>query len=167
MGKEIGSRDTKSTITSKDDKTEKYEMFGQGGKNNTIEKQIEVINQKVLGEKGRLKTHRDGTKQYRQKRTFQINERKFYLKFREGNVKTMQQQDARKAKLFWSTVWERGNHNKKAEWQNCRKVSQKPKRRIYTRIPNWKTPGLDSMHGFWFKQFTSIHDKLTIEISRY
>ena len=25
------------------------------------------------------------------------------------------------------------------------------------RIPNWKTPGHDRIHGFWFKKFTSIY----------
>ena len=23
------------------------------------------------------------------------------------------------------------------------------------KIPNWKTPGPDGIHGFWFKKFTS------------
>ena len=35
------------------------------------------------------------------------------------------------------------------------------------KIPNWKTPGHDGIHGFWFKKFTSIHDSLAIEMNRY
>ena len=31
------------------------------------------------------------------------------------------------------------------------------------RIPNWKTPG---HHGFWFKKFTSVHDRLGLEMNR-
>ena len=31
---------------------------------------------------------------------------------------------------------------------------------------NWKTPGLDDIHGFWFKKFTSIHDRLATEINK-
>ena len=27
------------------------------------------------------------------------------------------------------------------------------------KISNWKTPGHDGIHGFWFKKFTSIHDR--------
>ena len=27
------------------------------------------------------------------------------------------------------------------------------------KISNWKTPGLNGIHGFWFKKFTSIHDR--------
>ena len=40
--------------------------------------QLEEINEKVLAKKGRLKRYRQRVKQYRQNRTFQNNERKFY-----------------------------------------------------------------------------------------
>jgi len=25
------------------------------------------------------------------------------------------------------------------------------------RIPNWKSPGIDLIHGYWLKNFTSVH----------
>ena len=31
---------------------------------------------------------------------------------------------------------------------------------------NWKTPSHDGIHGIWFKKFTSIHDRLELEIKR-
>ena len=31
---------------------------------------------------------------------------------------------------------------------------------------NWKTSGHDGIHGFWFKKFTSIHDRLALEINK-
>ena len=34
------------------------------------------------------------------------------------------------------------------------------------KISNWKTPEHDGIHGFWFKKFTSIHDRLALEINR-
>ena len=33
-------------------------------------------------------------------------------------------------------------------------------------IENWKTPGLDSIHRFLFKKFTSIHDRLATELNK-
>ena len=33
-------------------------------------------------------------------------------------------------------------------------------------IPNWKAPGLDGIHGFWFKKSTSIHDRLVTEMNK-
>ena len=29
---------------------------------------------------------------------------------------------------------------------------------------NWKMLGHEGIHGFWFKKFTSIHDRLAIEM---
>ena len=34
------------------------------------------------------------------------------------------------------------------------------------KISNWKTPGHDGIHVFWFKKFTSIHDRLALEINK-
>ena len=31
---------------------------------------------------------------------------------------------------------------------------------------NWITQGHDGIHGFWFKKFPSIHDKLALEMNR-
>ena len=33
-------------------------------------------------------------------------------------------------------------------------------------MSNWKIPGHDGIHGFWFKKFTSIHDGLALEMNR-
>ena len=34
------------------------------------------------------------------------------------------------------------------------------------KISNWKAPGHDGIHGFWFKKFTSIHGRLALEMNR-
>ena len=34
------------------------------------------------------------------------------------------------------------------------------------KISNWKTPGYDGIHGFCLKKFTSIHDRLELEMNR-
>ena len=34
---------------------------------------------------------------------------------------------------------------------------------IYSKISNWKTPDHDGKHGFWFKKFAPIHDRLVLE----
>ena len=39
-------------------------------------------------------------------------------------------------------------------------------KKILKKISNWKTSGHDGIHGFWFKKFTSIHDRLALEINR-
>ena len=34
------------------------------------------------------------------------------------------------------------------------------------KISNWKTPGHDGIHGFWFKKFIFIHGRLALEMNR-
>ena len=70
-------------------------------------------------------------------------------------------------------------HNENAEWINnitreLEGLEEGPKTEIHIdllkktlkRISNWKTPGHDGIHGFWFKKFTSIHGRPALEINR-
>ena len=70
-------------------------------------------------------------------------------------------------------------HNEKAEWINhitrkLEELEEGPKAEIHTdllkttlkKVSNWKTPGHDGMHGFWFKKFTSILDTLALEMNK-
>ena len=66
--------------------------------------QLVEINQKVLAKEGRLKRYREMVKQYRQNRTSQNNERKFYQQVGGNGKETNQQPDATKAEKFWSKI---------------------------------------------------------------
>ena len=70
-------------------------------------------------------------------------------------------------------------YNKKAEWINnmtrdIRRTWRRPKggnthrftQNDTNKISNWKTPGHDGIHGFWFKKFASIHDRLALEMNK-
>ena len=35
------------------------------------------------------------------------------------------------------------------------------------KISNWKSPGHDGIHGFWFKKFISIHSRRALEMIIY
>ena len=69
--------------------------------------------------------------------------------------------------------------DKRAEWINnitreLEGLEKGPKAEMHIdllkttlkRIPNLKTPGHDGIHGFWFKKFTFIHDKIALEMNR-
>ena len=150
--------------------------------NTTQEKltvQLEEIHQKVLEKEGRLKRYRQRVKQYRQNRTFQNNERKFYQQLGGDNNKTHQHPNAKETERFWTKMWQPKQHNEKAEWINhitkeLEQLEEGPKTEIHTdllrmtlkKVSNWKTPGHDGIHGFWFKKFTSIHDRLVLEMNK-
>ena len=58
--------------------------------------------------------------------------------------------------------------------KRTRRTGRRPEKRKYTsvyserhlKISNWKIPGHDAMHGFWFKKFTSIHDRPALEMNK-
>ena len=69
-------------------------------------------------------------------------------------------------------------NNEMAEWINHitreLKELEVPKAEIHSdllkttlkKVLNWKTPGHDGIHGFWFKKSTSIHDRLALEMNK-
>ena len=34
------------------------------------------------------------------------------------------------------------------------------------KVPNWKMPGYDGIHGSWFKKYTSLYEWLAIKMNR-
>ena len=69
--------------------------------------QLEEKKQKVPAKEGRLKRYRQRVKQYRQNRTFQNNERKFYQQLGGSDTKTYQQPDAKETERFWTKIGEK------------------------------------------------------------
>ena len=123
--------------------------------------QLEEIYQKVMAKEGRLKRYRQRVKQYRQNRTFQNNERKFYQQLGGDDNKTYQQLNAKETERFWTKIWQPKQHNEKAEWishitKELEQLKEGPKAEIHTdllkttlkKVSNWKTPGHDGIHGF-------------------
>ena len=71
------------------------------------------------------------------------------------------------------------NHNGNAVWiktmtKELKGLEEAPKAEIHIdllkstlkKVSNWKMPGHDGIHVFWFKKFTSIHDRLVLEMNR-
>ena len=133
----------------------------------------------MLAKERRLKRYRQRVKQYRQNGSFQNNERKFYQQLGGSDTKTYQQPDAKETERFWTKIWQPKKHNENTEWINnitreLEGLEEGPKTEIHIdlpkttikRISNWKAPGHDGIHGFWFKKFTSIHGRLALEMNR-
>ena len=141
--------------------------------------QLEAINQKVMAKEGILKRYRQRVKQYRQNRTFQNNERKFYQQVGGSDLKTYQQSNIKETERFWTKIWQPKKHNENAEWINnitreLEGLEEGSKMEIHIDllkttlkiISNWKAPGHDGIHCFWLKKFTSIHGRLALEMNR-
>ena len=119
-------------------------------------------------------------KQYRQNRTFLNNERKFSQQFGGSDTKTYQQPDVKETERFWTKkIWQPKKHNENAEWikniaRELVELEEGSKTEIYfdllkitlKRISNWKAPGHEGIHSFWFRKITSIHGRLALEMNR-
>ena len=178
----LESQIKKNTKTSPNDKKERRWNKREEGTGNVekITVQLKEINQKVLAKEGRLKRYWQRVKQYRQNRTFQNNERKFYQQLGGSDTKTYQQPDAKETERFWTKIWQPKKHSENAEWINnitreLEGLEEGLKMEIHVdllkttlkRISNWKAPGHDGIHGFCFKKFTSIHGRLALEMNRW
>ena len=71
-----------------------------------LTEQLEEIHQNILAKEGRLKRYRRRVKQYRQNRTFQNNERKFYQQLGGDDNKIHQQPNAKETERFWTKIWQ-------------------------------------------------------------
>ena len=98
----LESQIKKNTKSSPNDEERRWNKRGGEKEQDTwgkITVQLEEINQKVLAKEGRLKRYRQRVKQYRQNRSFQNNERKFYQQLGGSGTKTYQQPDAKETIL--------------------------------------------------------------------
>ena len=90
---------------------------------------------------------------------------------RGDDTKPYQKPDARETERFLTKIWQPRQPNKKAEWisnmtKELEELKEDSKVELHVnllkttqKISNWRTPGHDGTHGFWFKKFTSIHFK--------
>ena len=78
------------------------------------------------------------------------------------NIPTTRHQ---RTERFWTKIWQPKKHNEKAEWINdmareLEGLEEGPKAEIHIellkktlkKVSNWKTPGHDGIHGYWFKK---------------
>ena len=132
----------------------------------------------MLTKEGRLKRYRHRVKQYRQNRSFQNNERKFYQQLGGSGTKTYPQTDIKETEQFWTKIWQPKKHYENAEWINnitreLEGLEEDHKMEIHIdllkttlkRISTWKAPA-HWIHGFWFKKVNPIHGRLALEMNR-
>ena len=81
------------------------------------------------------------------------------------------------SKQFWGNIWSQSaDHKKDAKWlQDLRSevnVKKQEKidittgslKKILGRMRNWKFPGPDLVQGFWLKSFSSLHERVRLQL---
>ena len=79
------------------------------------------------------------------------------------------------ARTFWGGIWDQpGEHNIQAEWladvKDELKNAQQQEgfhidvKKQLRKVPNWKAPGPDQVHGYWLKNFSSLHERIAQQL---
>ena len=87
---------------------------------------------------------------------------------------------AEESKQSWGNIWSQSaDHKKDAKWlQDLRSevnVKKQEKiditagslKKILGRMPNWKSPGPDLVKGFWLSNFSSLHERVRLQLKEY
>ena len=86
---------------------------------------------------------------------------------------------AKESKQFWGNIWSKSaDHKKDAKWlqdlrsevnvKKQKKIDITPGslKKILGRMPNWKSPGPDLVQGFWLKNFSSLHERVRLQLKQ-
>ena len=84
---------------------------------------------------------------------------------------------AEESKQIWGNMSSKSaDHKKDAEWlQDLRSEGNFKKqekadittgslKKIFGRMPNWKSPDPDLVQGFWLKSFSSLHERVRLQL---
>ena len=139
---------------------------------------IEELKQRITAIAAKVRRYQGW---YRQSRLFENNQRQFYRELDQEEERCDDDQPvAEESKQFWGNIWSQSaDHKKDAKWvQDLRSEVNVKKRdnigittgslkKILGRMPNWKSPGPDLVQGFWLKKFSSLHEKVRLQLKEY
>ena len=123
--------------------------------------------------------------QSRQNTLFKNNRRQLFKELGGNSRKQYDSPNSEEARQFWSKIWsEEGTFNRNAAWlrdieDDFSRVKQQENVQITTgdvlkgirkmstwTTLTWKAPGPDGVQGFWFKKFTSVHQRIVEALSQ-
>ena len=135
---------------------------------------VEELKQRITANAAKVRRYQGRVDSYRQNRLFENNQRQFY---RELDEEEDDQPVAEESKQFWGNIWSQSaDHKKDAKWlqdlQSEVNVKKQEKidittgslKKILGRMPNWKSSGPDLVQGFWLKNFSSLHERVRLEL---
>ena len=139
---------------------------------------IEELKQRITPIAAKVRRYQRRADSYRQSRLFENNQMQFYMGLDlEEESSDDDQPVAEESKQFWGNILSQSaDHKNDAKWlQDLRsKVNVKKQekidittgslKKILARMPNWKSPGPDLIQGFWLNNFSSVHEKVRLQL---
>ena len=138
----------------------------------------EEIKQRVKAKAAKVKRYDGRVRQFHQNRLFNTNQRQLFKEL-DGKCNNSQVgPEPAEARTFWGGLWDQpGEHNRQAEWladvkdglknvqqQEGFQIDVKKEKKQLRKVPNWKAPGPDQVHGYWLKNFSSLHERIAQQL---
>ena len=138
-----------------------------------IETTLDTLKQKLSVYSARLRRYQTSNNRKYQNKLFQNNEKAFYQNLNKTDFKiNPPTQDA--IENFWASIWgQERQHKQNAPWitkieqqqQNIPEqvfdtITAEELTTVIQKTHNWKAPGIDHLHNFWYKKLTSTHEQL-------
>ena len=115
---------------------------------------------------------------YRQNRLSGNNQRQLYRELDQEKERGDDDQPvAEESKQFLGNIWSQSaDHKKDAKWlqdlrsdvnfkeQEKMDITTGSLKKILVRMQNWKPPGPDLVQGFWLKNFSSLHERVRLQL---
>ena len=151
--------------------------------NKKPEEVLDTLKQKLALKSHRLKRYNKAQERKTQNNIFIRNEKQFYRNLfkpqnliQENNLATPAKEELEQ---YWAGIWEeQTHHNNQADWiikeeqrwhdlkvMEYNEIAEEDIKDITDKLHNWKSPGIDKIHNFWFKQLTFLHSSLAKNIS--
>ena len=158
------------------DLEEKYRVRKKGI--NTV---IEELKQRILAKSAKQKRYEQRITQFRQNRTFNVDQKKIYMEFNGSAFRSTDMPNAEESRNFWGGIWSvEKEHSKTANWLKELKEEMRNKHHVQERLvitvdkiakqcrkmPNWKAPGKDKVQGFWIKSMTNLHERIAAQLNK-
>ncbi|KAL0810623.1 hypothetical protein ABMA28_010737 [Loxostege sticticalis] len=149
---------------------------------------LDTLKQKLTVITSRLNRYQACTLRKLQNTQFSNNEKGFYRNLKTSTANTHTNNTAPlntptpdELRNFWAEIWEMPkNHNNEADWiktEHERNINIAPMEFEYVpietfqdvirKLHNWKAPGSDNLHNFWYKKFTHVHPFLHNYINKF
>lgn len=152
--------------------------------NTVLQETLETLKQKLAALSKRLKRYQNTTERKIQNAMFTRNERQFYSNLEEKKHNTIQERSTPKEEEiynYWSGIWSNPiKHNDEAHWiremkDTTNEVNQMAPKDVeieevqqsIKKLQNWKAPGVDRIHNYYYKKFTCTHFLLAQHFQKF
>ena len=141
---------------------------------------LEELKQRLVAMSARMRRYEDCSVQYRQNMLFESNQKKLFDEIEGKSKGEAVVPNAEESQKFWSDIWDNPvKHNENSKWlrdleselanieqQENITIDIKSLRTKLKKVPNWKSPGPDGVQGYWLKNFTTLHERIAVQLDQ-